>query len=391
MKSWLRDAPRWIFLAALVYAPWDYGCTTERGIVALNWILGVALILWIFDLLVARRRPSVPFVLAIISVLLLGIGWWMTLNARWIYDSEYYVFIPIKALFPQAPGSFDQAISVAWMLRATTLLGAACFVADLSRQSTWLLRLWWTIGIAGGSIALLGLLQKATGAPMIFWKPAPVHGVNTFFATYYYHANAGAFLNLVLPPTCGLALRAWIKPTSPMVRALWLSATIILLVATLANTSRMGQLIAMLLIVTLAAGWSKILVRKAFGGERKIAAIGLVVVIATLLAIAQASHLDQPLRRWQALAQHWRTHAGWLHKLRSASATMRDGLALGRAHFASSFPITLVILEIALKASGVFCTKIICKHWLSGDGLEARFGQRICLEESQSRFAICVR
>ena len=50
----------------------------------------------------------------------------------------YYVFIPIKALLPQAPGSVDQAISVAWMLRATTLLGAACFVADLSRHSTWL-------------------------------------------------------------------------------------------------------------------------------------------------------------------------------------------------------------------------------------------------------------
>lgn len=268
-----------------------------------------------------------PFALAIISVLLLGIGWWMTLNARSSYDSEYYFFVPIKALLPRAPGSVDRAISLAWMWRATTFLGVACFVADLSRQSAWLLRLWWTIGSAGGSIALLGLLQKATGAPMIFWGPAPLQGVNTFFATYYYHANAGAFLNLALPLTCGLALRTWIKPTSPMVRALWLCATIILLNATLANTSRMGQLIAMLLIVTLAGGWSTVLLRQAFSGGRKIATIGLVVMIATLLAVAQASHLDQPWRRWQALAQHLPADARWL----AAQA------ALGAVHDAGWF------------------------------------------------------
>src|SRR2546426_7511682 len=160
-SRWLDDAPGWLFLAALIYSPWNYGCTTERGIVGLNWVLGAALILWIVDLLVARRRPRMPFALVILSVLLLAIGWWMVLNARWIYDSDYFIFIPIKAPFPRAPGSVDQAISVAWMLRATLLLGVVFFVADLSQHPAWLLRLWWTIGIAGGSIALLGLLQKA--------------------------------------------------------------------------------------------------------------------------------------------------------------------------------------------------------------------------------------
>jgi hypothetical protein len=39
-----------------------------------------------------------------------------------------------------------------------------------------------------GSIALLGA-QKATGAQMIFWALYP--GSEHFFATFYYHANAG--------------------------------------------------------------------------------------------------------------------------------------------------------------------------------------------------------
>jgi hypothetical protein len=311
-SRWLDDAPGWLFLASLIYGPWNYGCTTERGIVGLNWVLGAALILWIIDLLVARGRPRVPFALVTLSVLLLAIGWWMVLNARWIYDSDYFIFIPIKAPLPRAPGSVDQAISMAWMLRATLLLGVAFFVADLSQRPAWLLRLWWTIGIAGGSIALLGLLQKATGAPMIFWQQALGEGMRTFFATYYYHANAGAFLNLVLAPTFGLAFRSFMKPEAPLVRGLWLSVVVILLGAIFANTSRMAQLIAMLLVIALAIGSRKAIRRKALNTERQIALIGLAVVTVTFLAIAQASHLDQPLRRWQNLPQQLPADFRWL-------------------------------------------------------------------------------
>jgi O-antigen ligase len=336
---WMDEAPGWLFLAALIYVPWNYGCTTERGIIGLNWILGAALILWIIDLLVAKRRPRVPFAVVILSVLLLAIGWWMALNARWIYDSEYYIFVPIKAPLPRAPGSVDQAISVAWMLRATLLLGAASFVADLSQRPVWLLRLWWTVGIAGGSIALLGLLQKATGAPMIFWQQALEDGITQFFATYYYHANAGAFLNLVFAPTCGLAFRSLMKPKTPIVRGLWLSVVVILLVAIFANTSRMAQLIAVLLMIALAIGSRKAIWRQALKTERKIALIGLVVVAVTFLAIAQASHLDQPFSRWQNLPQHLQMHLRWLASQAALGAVHDAGwFGFGPGTFRVIFP-----------------------------------------------------
>src|SRR5260370_34122588 len=140
----------------------------------LNGILGTALVLWLANLLPGvlsrRNRISVPGyrgstsrVLVIMASAVLVLGWAMALNARSIYDSDFFLFISRRNILPSAPGSVDAAISAAWMLRATLLIGVTLMIVDLTRHSVWLLRLWWTIAIAGGSIALLGLIQKATG------------------------------------------------------------------------------------------------------------------------------------------------------------------------------------------------------------------------------------
>src|SRR5882724_3731854 len=217
----LRHASRWIFFAALVYAPWAYGGTTPAGIQTINWLLLAALILWIIELLISRRWPTFPRLLLFLTCALIGIGAWMAVNAKSIYDSDFYVFVPLRNFAPHLAGSVDYAISAAWILRGSLLLFAILFVVDLSQSNRWLLRLWYTIGLVAGSIAFLGLLQKATGARMIFWQTAPVWGATTFFATYYYHANAGAFLNLVWPLTAGLAIRAFTTRCHPTMRAMW--------------------------------------------------------------------------------------------------------------------------------------------------------------------------
>src|SRR5439155_1467983 len=89
---------------------------------------------------------------------------------------------------------------VASMIRCALLLGVTLFIVDLSQDKRWLVRLWGAIAIVGGSVALLGLLQKASGAGMIFWHPAPPGGTMTFFASSYYHGNAGAYLSLLEQP-----------------------------------------------------------------------------------------------------------------------------------------------------------------------------------------------
>src|SRR4026208_1565284 len=138
------------------------------------------------------------------------------------------------------------------MLRGALLLGTILFVSDLSQSSRWLLRLWFVISLIGGSIAFLGLLQKATGAQMIFWQPPPPDEqlrVTTFFATYFSHGNAGAFLNLVWPLTAGVVIRAFLRRSQPGMRALWTIVFLITIAGVAANTSRMAQVVALVLLV----------------------------------------------------------------------------------------------------------------------------------------------
>ncbi|MGE5208483.1 MAG: O-antigen ligase family protein [Alphaproteobacteria bacterium] len=308
-----RSASRWIFFAALAYAPWAYGATTAESIEITNWILLAALVLWGAELVTAGRRPEFPTFLLVLVVMLICIGGWMALNAKSIYDSEFSLFVPVRNLVPLLTGSADYAISCAWIIRGGLLLGIILFVSDLSQSSRWLLRLWYVIALVGGSIAFLGLLQKATGAQMIFWRPPPPpeFGVTTFFATYFYHGNAGAFLNLVWPMSAGLVIRAFTSRSQPGLRALWVIVFIVTIAAVLANTSRMAQLVALLLMVAVALHFGPALLRKLSGAQRSVALAGAFAVALALIALAQATHLEQPLNRWQSISERIPADARW--------------------------------------------------------------------------------
>src|SRR5947207_8397838 len=239
------------------------------------------------------------------------IGIWMTLNAHSIYDPEFGIFAAINNFAPHAPGSVDYAISVAWMIRAALLIGAVLFVVDLSQDDKCLIQLWVVLAIAAGSISLLGLLQKATGAPAIFWHtPIGSYGSN-FFATYYYHANAGAFLNLVLPLTAGLAVRAFGVPSRPIVRSIWLTVFLLNLAAVAANTSRMAQLIALLILFALLAQLGPRVFRGLPRSEKNTVLAGAAAILLAVYAIGQATHLDRPVRRWEQLGEQVSQDARW--------------------------------------------------------------------------------
>jgi O-Antigen ligase len=337
--SIVRDAARWIFLAALTYAPWAYGGTTPTSIQIINWLLLLAFILWIVELLVKWRGPRFPRLLLFLTCALIAIGGWMALNAISIYDSDFYVFVPLRNFASHLTGSVDYAISAAWMLRGALLLCAILFVVDVSQSNRWLLRLWYTIGLVGGTIAFVGLLQKATGARMIFWQTAPPWGATTFFATYYYHGNAGAYLNLVWPLTAGLAVRAFTKPSHPGMRALWVSVLILTLGAVLANTSRMAQLIALLLLIALCVQLGPALLRKVSHGDKNIALAGVIAILLTLFALGQATHLEQPLNRWQSVTKLISSDARWRASLVAIDAVHDIGFfGFGPGTFRVVFP-----------------------------------------------------
>jgi hypothetical protein len=335
----LRHASRWIFFAALVYAPWAYGGTTPESIRTINWLLLAAFIPWIIDLLISRRWPTSPRLLLFLTCALIGIGAWMALNAKAIYDSDFQVFVPLQNFAPHLAGSVDYAISSAWILRGALLLLAIVFVADLSQSNRWLLRLLYTIGLVAGSIAFFGLLQKATGARMIFWQTAPPWVATTFFATYYYHGNAGAFLNLAWPLTAGLAIRAFTARRHPATRAMWLSVFVLIIAGILANTSRVAQLIALLLLVAICLRFGPALLRKVWRTEKGIALAGTIAILLALIALAQATHLEQPLSRWQSLGERIPNDARWQASRVAVGALSDIGLfGFGPATFRVVFP-----------------------------------------------------
>jgi len=240
-------------------------------------------------------------------------GGWMALNAKSIYDSEFAVFVLLRNFAPALASSVDYAISAAWIIRGALLLGAMLFISDLSQSSRWLLRLWYVIGLVGGSIAFLGLLQKATGAQMIFWQPPPPpqFGVTTFFATYFYHGNAGAFLNLVWPLSAGLVIRAFTSRSQPGMRALWTIVFVVTVAGVLANTSRMAQLVALLLLVVIGLHFGPALLRRLSSAQKSVAIAGALAIVLALVALAQATHLEQPLNRWQSLGERIPADARW--------------------------------------------------------------------------------
>ena len=309
-----RTASRWIFFATLAYAPWAYGATTSASIQITNWLLLAALALWAVRLLLSRRTPRFPRLLFFLVVALVCIGGWMVFNAKSIYDADFSVFVPLRNFAPPLAGSVDYTISAAWMIRGALLLGTILFVADLSQSNRWLLRLWYAIGLVAGSIAFLGLLQKATGAQMIFWQPPPREEqlrVSTFFATYYYHGNAGAFLNLVWPLSAGLVIRAFSNRSNPGMRAVWISLFLVTISGVLANTSRMSQVLALLLLFAICAQFGSALLRKLSGSKKSIALAGGLAILLALVALAQAVHLEQPLSRWQTESQRISGDARW--------------------------------------------------------------------------------
>ena len=339
-RGTLRDLAGWLFLGTLVVAPWLYGGTTSESIEIINGLLGVALVLWLASLLLRRRLPVVPRGFAVIAGIILLQGWWMVGNAHTIYDSTYGLFVPVRAIFPDRAGSSDYALSLAWMLRATALLWIVSFVAELSQRPAWLLRLWSAIALAGGSIALLGLIQKGTGARMIFWQPTVETGeVYPFFATYYYHANAGAFLNLVLPLGGGLVLWTTARQSSPWARAACLTTFLLVVVAVFSNTSRMAQAIGALLVLSMIAAVARPALQMIARAEKRTVIAALIVVVVTILAVAQAAHLDQPLRRWQSLSKHIPEDARWLAN-RAAIAGVGDAgwFGFGPGTFRAIFP-----------------------------------------------------
>jgi hypothetical protein len=137
----------------------------------------------------------------------------------------------------------DRATAEPQLRLVTGLIGAFWIASDLAGSSRWRTRAWRVMSLTGISIVVLGLAQRLTNAGAVFWDPVADIGP-TFFATYRYHANAGAFLNVVLPLIAAQAVLAFLRRDSHATMTFWSIATLMTAACAFINVSKAAMVIA---------------------------------------------------------------------------------------------------------------------------------------------------
>jgi hypothetical protein len=224
-------------------------------------------------LAIERRLPRIHPIAATTSLLLLAQGWIMTWNPRSFFHYHSGTFIDIAQRIRWLPGSVHQLDSMPQMLLVTGLIGAMWICADLQHNAQWRNRVWTTMALTGFSIVLLGIAQHITGASAILWEWGHTTG-RTFFATYRYHANAGAFVNLILPLIAGKAFLAFRFREGQATRTLWLVATLLTTACVFVHASRAASAIGVLLILSMTV-WLATLVMKSRPAPLQVVAFGV--------------------------------------------------------------------------------------------------------------------
>src|ERR1051325_702471 len=246
----LVEAPRWLLLAALLFAPWAYGATRPWGIRLLSIQLVLITSLWLLECLLRKRRPSLPKPALLAALGLLAQGWWMVMNAKSIFDPQLMALFPTKPLVEALPGSADGLLSSVTILLTTGLLGVLLFTSDLAQRAVWRRQLWVTMAFAGVSMCVFGIVQKIGGPPVLNWVwEESKQDLNNNFGMFRYRGNAGAFLNLCLPLVGGLAFFVFQHRKKSWSRGLWLSSFLIVLVGVQLNPSRLSWFIAIVIMV----------------------------------------------------------------------------------------------------------------------------------------------
>jgi len=298
MLERIVNAPRWLLLVTLIYAPWAYGATLPWTATVLNILLGSILVLWVAGCLARSSWPVIPSAPKYAALFLCLQAGWMVLNAQSDYDTSTFTFIPLSPFLKSAPGTLHRALSLPAALSTTLLLGVGCFCCDLARRPIWKKRLLFTMALTGVSIVLLGLAERLSGAEGIFWGAA--NEGDTFFATFRYHANAGSYLNLVWPIIAGLLFAAFKREEERRLKIFLVAALVMSLAGVFVNASRAANLIAMALMVAWGA-WIWLQMRRDSSHRALHPAyivVAVLVLVMIVAGVAAFGGLDTSLRRW---------------------------------------------------------------------------------------------
>ena len=291
---------RWLLLAAIVASAWLWGSTRPWTREIITWLLLAASVPFAAGLIFSQRWPRIPVPILLIVLLLAGYGWLMGWNSPLLSpDSVTLELVRFAPPFPSLPGFLHRERVIPELLLATAMLGALLQAADMTANPLWNKRLWITMALTGFSIVVLGLAQRLTQAPAIFWNLYENTG-ETFFGVFRYHANAGAFLNITLPLCACLALLSLRKNDRPLAAIFWITATLLTIGACCINASRAA--IVVTAVILIIGSPSVILIGRSCQPSGQSGGRPLLILLITLLlgaVMALSFGIDLSVSRWK--------------------------------------------------------------------------------------------
>lgn len=324
----LRQVAGWAIVVALVYAPLAFGSIPPPALNRLEELLALAAFFWGLDLLVSRQRPRLPWPVLLAGGWLLLQGWFMAWNAHGAFLWPQGAISSVSPPLPAWPGAMERGVAIEAMLRVSALIATLLAAVDLASETVWRLRLLWTMAGTGALFSVFGLAQQAGLVRFVAVQMNQYEGV--FFSTYNYHANAGAYLNVVIPAIATLlflALRERQQWGRLALLCLFLLCT---LTAALVNTSRGAQAITALLLLGLG-GWAGVRLARGGGRRAKMARQALLVacVGCVVLGIVLAPHLHRVVQKWEQLPQVLTGDSGRMQVWPIAASMARSAGPLG--------------------------------------------------------------
>ena len=301
----IAEAPRWMFLLILVYAPWAYGSTNLLTIAILNQFSAALVVLWLGGCAWRRRWPLLPWLPMALLTLLLLQGWWLAWNAHSIHS--YRTWTTVNRLWdnpplPDWPGAIDRVLAQWAMLNVTALFALFLFACDLMTRPIWRKRVWATMALTAVSVAVGGTALKLAGPEVREWLWDPkVAQLASTFATYRYHGNAASFMSIGWALGLGFATVAMSQRGQPLRRAGWALAMLSLLIGLFLNTSRAGWGLAIFLVLLIGArflwAWWRTSREQFDWKQGLIQGVVLVAAVGALLFITMSTDWKEKLNR----------------------------------------------------------------------------------------------
>lgn len=298
----LRTVAAVVLLSALFIAPLNYGSTRlipYETLVALA-LTGSAAWVLACGLAHAWTWPPLPAQIGIGLIAMSAAVWVFALTPPELPEFTQRHYTRIVERWPNSvvPRDFG------WLL-AGTAAGLAALVAftGLARELLWRKAIAAVILATAATVAVLGLVQNATGASGIYWESS--HRMpGAFFGTFFHHTAAGAYLNTAWPLGLALALagiqRGRFTPRGRLLIGGSLAGAGVILVAHAAHVSRFPQVIAAFTLVGFAL-WTGL-----WRGLGRVPGLRLAVAVAGLTTGAAvvafgASRLDDIAARWDQI------------------------------------------------------------------------------------------